>query len=199
MEETTQNPSVSFDRVVALNEAAKELLERSLKVNLLALNAMVQSKRSGGACRGFDEVSAQMRSWSQQLHGQLRSLGQLSQTTVRDLSLYEKQRRLSRLLERAIESVATVSSSAVLQRSRAELEANLLGLESGRRRLSLLIDDLVQLGMMASVLSRSAMIEAQSGPAEIRQQLSDVSREFYDNAEAVVETLRALLKSIRSE
>lgn len=199
MEEANLDPSLDFDRVVALNEAAKALLERSLKVNLLALNAMVQSKRSGGACRGFDEVSAQMRSWSQQLHGQLRSLGHLSQTTVRDLSLYEKQRRLSRLLERAVASVTAVSAAAALERSRAELDSNLLGLESGRRRLSLLIDDLVQLGMMASVLSRSAMIEAQSGPVEIRQQLSEVSREFYDNAEAVVETLRVLLKSIRSE
>jgi len=43
-----------FERVISLNEAAKELIARSFRVNLLALDAMVQSKRGGSSLRGFE-------------------------------------------------------------------------------------------------------------------------------------------------
>ena len=72
----------NFNRVAGLNEAAKELVARSYQVNLLALDAMVQSKRGGSSLRGFDEVSSQMRRWSRDLHVELERLAALSRRVV---------------------------------------------------------------------------------------------------------------------
>jgi phenylacetate-coenzyme A ligase PaaK-like adenylate-forming protein len=59
------------------------------------------------------------------------------------------------------------------------------------------LSDLDQLGLMAMVLSRSAMIEASSGTSEQRAQLGRVSQEFYQNSEFVISLLRSALKAVR--
>ena len=69
-------------QVVSLNEASKSLLTRSFEINLRSLNAIVQSKRSGGRLRGFDDVSSQIRTWSRELHQQLEELGRLGRGAV---------------------------------------------------------------------------------------------------------------------
>lgn len=183
-----------FARVVILNETAKELIARSFRVNLLALDAMVQSKRGGNSLRGFDEVSSQMRSWSRDLHQELERLGELSQKVVAEASTHCKEAHLLRLLDAAAAQSKNAAAEAALTLHRAEQ----LVRESEMRRTWRLVRDAVgdlnQLGLMAVVLSRAAMIEASGGSPEQRAQLSDVSQEFYRNAEAVVNALKGLLK-----
>jgi len=187
----------NFNRVAGLNEAAKELVARSYQVNLLALDAMVQSKRGGSSLRGFDEVSSQMRRWSRDLHVELERLAALSRRVVGEVSTASKDAHLLRLLQRAADS----SSNPVATQAFAARRAIQLDHEQGLARLwrevSDVLGDLDQLGMMAVVLSRSAMIEAASGAAEQRAQLGYVSQEFYRNSETVVNVLKTALKEQR--
>ena len=187
-----------FDQVVTLNEAAKELLVRSAQVNLLALDAMVQSKRGGGNLRGFDEVSSQMRMWSKELHQQLRELGELSASVLLRTSLHSKQRRKLELLEEAARCSDNADAQAACERSLREHQSLEATLARDARRTRDLLSDIDQLGMMAIVLSRSAMIEAASGDDQQRAQLNLVSQEFYRNSEAVLEILKATLNEMRS-
>lgn len=198
MQETkAQSERRGFDRVTSLNEAAKELISRSFRVDLLALDAMVQSKRGGGSLRGFDEVSSQMRSWSRDLHRELEELRHLSREVVVNVSTASKEDHLLRLLARAAASTGDeLATKAVALRETGQTERGQQLNVRWRRVLSSL-GDLDQLGMMAVVLSRSAMIEASSGNPEQRAQLNDVSQEFYRNSEAVVAVLKALLKVMR--
>lgn len=181
-----------------LNEAAKELLARSAQVNLLALDAMVQSKRGGSNLRGFDEVSWQMRMWSRELHEQLGELGALGASVLARTSLRSKHSRQLQLLTQATVASENVSLSAACERCRSEHEALDTALAVDLRKIRNVLSDIDQLGMMAIVLSRSAMIEAVSGDEQQRDQLYKVSREFYQNSEAVLETLKMTIAATRT-
>lgn len=91
----------SLDRVVALIVASNGLLSLSYRVNLLAIDAMLQSKRSGGGLLGFDAVASQMRAWTRDLHGQLEELNHQCYALVARSSQESRQRRVQRLLDAA--------------------------------------------------------------------------------------------------
>ena len=182
-------------QVVLINEAAKRLLVRSFEINLRSLNAIVQSKRSGGRLRGFDEASSQIRTWSRELHGQLERLVGLGREAVGLASLLLRQQRMVGLLG----SAARVSHNREAERALAEAEAALTthrtALRGTWRRLFGVIDDLNQLGLMACVLSRSAMIEATAADADQRPQLDELTKDFYVKSEEVAAIVRGLSKS----
>lgn len=187
-----------FERVVMLNEAAKQLLARSTRVDLLALDAMVQSKRGGGNLRGFDEVSSQMRLWSRELLQQLGELSALSASVLLQTSQRSKQARKLDLLAAAASASENPTLLAAHERLRAEHDALGDGLRKQARRTQNLLSDIDQLGMMAIVLSRSAMIEAASGDDQQREQLCKVSREFHQNSESVLEIIKSTLQATRA-
>jgi hypothetical protein len=186
----------SFRRVAKLNEATKELITRSLQVNLLALDAMVQSKRGGSRLRGFDEVSSQMRGWSKELHEKLEQLRELSRAIVVQVSIGTKEARLVSALQRTA-VLARTAIEPTLHRHFAEQAVRERELLQRWHEVLDLLFDIDRLGMMAIVLSRSAMIEASSGDVEQRAQLGQVSREFYAHSENVVTVLKGLIKAMR--
>ena len=182
--------TAEFARVAILNESTKQVLMRSFEVSLRALDAIVQSKRGGGALRGFDEVSSQMRVWSRELHGKLIHLSELSRSAVREVSEYAKSVRQQRLLV-GCQSTRAQDAVALARRDAEKAERRL---RDRWRGIALELDDLRQMGMMACVLSRSAMIEASSASDEQRDSLMNVSREFYDNAEDVLAILQEVIR-----
>lgn len=187
----------AFGWVIALSEASKKLVTHSFQVNLLALAAIVQSRRAGQSLRGFDEVASQMRRWSVDLHTELEKLRGIGREAVSLASQLTKAARLVDILERARGTRADTALERALERRRhsvEELDARIAG---ARRRLIGCVDDLCQLGLMATVLSRSAMIEAATASPLLREQLSQVSREFYTNADWVIGELQRLQKVLR--
>jgi len=199
VDDTARLEQHDFARVVRLNTAAKELISRSFRVNLLALDAMVQSKRGGSALRGFEEVSSQMRSWSRDLHRELEQLGELSRAAVARASASCKQRRLLRLLGQAATQSANAVAVAAHRQRDDEQKTRDDEMRRAWRRVSDVLSDLNQLGLMAVVLSRSAMIEASSGSSEQRAQLADVCQEFTRNAEIVTTVLKDLTRSMNQD
>lgn len=195
--EFTQVEQRNFERVAWLSEATKELIARSFRVNLLALDAMVQSKRGGSALRGFDEVSSQMRSWSRDLHRELEVLRRLSQEAVSRASRCSKEAHMLRLLGIAARTSGHSAAVRAFELLSAEQLVREADLARTWRRIADVLGDLDLLGMMATVLSRSAMIEAASGTEQQRAQLNDVSQEFYRHSEAVLKVLKGLIKAMK--
>lgn len=193
----TELPDNEFQlgRVVQMNEAAKQLLARSHRVNLLALDAIVQSKRGNTSARGFDEVSSQMLGWSRDLLALLQQLRDASATVVNRTSAATKDERLLRILANAVELSQCSRVATRYDLLARELNTAVLALRRDWRQVEEVLADLEQLGMMACVLSRSAMIEACSASAELRDQLSGVSQEFNTHAQSVVDTISALVRA----
>ncbi len=76
-----------FQNVVALTETTKVLLTHSFRVNILALDAMVQSKRGAGACAASMKSRPKCEPGAATLDTQLRRLSQLSTLIVVRTSL----------------------------------------------------------------------------------------------------------------
>jgi len=185
-------------QVVSLNEAAKRLLTRSFEINLRALNAIVQSKRSGGRLRGFDEASSQVRAWSRELHQQLSRLGGMVRDAVGLASAAISQQRLVALFAAAARQSGNAACARVLTDAEAALARHRTALRGLWRQVVGAVDELNQLGLMACVLSRSAMIEATAADVGQRAQLEELTKDFYVKSEEVVEIVRGLSASIRS-
>jgi len=173
--------------VVALNEASKTMSEHSFEVRLRALDALVRSvKNSGAGLPGFREVSLQMRRWSDDLTAQLEGLRKVCVEAVDFESKHRTLERRAKLINAAAhqcthgELGACVDSFVLREKDsrkvrRKQFEVTLEQLDSLR-----------QLGLIAIVLARTAMIEAAAAEAEERVVLSQVAREFGEHAAAVL-------------
>ena len=183
-------------RIVASHEFAKSVLFHSHQVNLHALDAIVRGIQGGSTLRGFAEVSNQMRNWTRELHAAVSALTELSAQQVHLFSDFVKKRRLITLLTAADgggdESAALRAS---VGRQAAELEAAALELKRLRRRVRNALEDLVQLGLMARVLSSAAMIESMAGDTEQRSELMHVSKGFAERSEQIADLIRLMLRN----
>lgn len=190
--------STALARVVELNEGAKAIRRHSFEVSLRALGATAKSLRAGSELRGFVEVSAQMQSWSRSLSRAVDHVTQLSTQQVRLVSDIVRRTRMLQILELSARGdKGQAALGEPLARLTAEVQDARARLKRLRDTLTDGLETLEQLGMMASALSRAALIEAASGNAEQRDELSLVSREFAQRADLVSDTIRQLMSHNR--
>jgi hypothetical protein len=181
-------------RVVELNEGAKSVLWESQQVSLQALDAVIRSTRAGTALRGFVEVSSQMRQWSRELHSAVEHVSGLSAAQVDAVSaLLRQERMLGLLTGAALEAPETSAIVAARDRARDRAEQTQSTLARLRRETTAALEDLQQLGLMASVLARAALIEAASGNDVEREELSIVAHAFATRSEQVLTVMRRML------
>jgi hypothetical protein len=183
--------------VVHVNEAAKQLVAAAFQVDLLALNAIVQSERCGGGLRSFEEVARHMKLWASELRTHLHALAADTSETVREVSTLLLRRRVARLLGEAargsdvpgIVAASRAATARVTQQERAASRA--------WARLAGHARALKRLGLMACVLSRLAMIEAESGGSRgEREALVEAAKAFNRNAEHVAGVVQALVEFV---
>src|SRR5262245_45793346 len=148
-------------KVVELNEGTKRILRVSDEVSLRALDAVVRSTRAGAALRGFVEVSSQMRNWSRELQSAVRQVSSLSGAQITNVSARVREERRLSLLEMATpSSLYGDSLLRATQRARALKTSLELNIARTHRETTRSLEELQQLGLMASLLSRAALIEA---------------------------------------
>ncbi|MET0386410.1 MAG: hypothetical protein ABW321_10650 [Polyangiales bacterium] len=181
-------------KVVELNEGTKQILDESHQVSLRALDAVVKSTRASAKLRGFVAVSSQMSHWSRELHVSVTRVSDLSASQVADVSGLLRQARLVKLLDAA---AAGSPAKAPIHGARDRAQQQTLALQERLVRLhretTLALEDLQQLGLMASVLARAALIEATCGDERERRELTEVAREFADRSEQVNTVARRML------
>lgn len=185
--------------VVALNEAAKDMREHSFQVRIRALDALVRSaKQQSSGLAGFREVSHQMRRWSDDLGSQLESLQKLCGESVVRESQFRTMLRKRRLMERA----AQLAPAGALEHCLSSTSLRDAKLRSTRlaelHRTIVELEALTQLGLMAIVLSHTAMIEAAGAGNRERAVLSQVAREFGEHANSVLRIGKRLVPLARS-
>jgi hypothetical protein len=190
--------TTALARVVELNEGAKEIRRHSFELSLRALGATAKSMRAGDTLRGFVEVSSQMQTWCRSLATAVDRVTVLSTQQVRLVSDIVRRARLQECLRLARQGrtpapgldLAADICAKELTKARAQLGLLRDALTDG-------IETLEQLGMMASALSRAALIEASGGSVEQRGELTVISREFSERAEQVSETVRQIISHNR--
>ncbi len=192
---TPQKPAVDTDllRIVHINEEIKRVVGVSVKINIMALNAIFLAKRAGTAALGFGVLSNELRVFSQDLRTCMESLNGLIHGCVNQVSIGLKGIRNSRLLTEAARlAPQQMSIVRILHDHEQENERRAERLTVLRRQLKGALEDVFQMVELGGVLAKSAKIEAAYGQS-FAPSLAQVSGEF----DGVVEEIRGSLESLR--
>lgn len=182
-----------LSRIVRINEEIKRVVGVSVKINIMALNAIFLAKRAGTAALGFGVLSNELRVFSQDLRNCMESLNSLIHACVNQVSVGLQGIRKVRLLREAAAMSQNKSSIAgVLQTRELENEQRIQQLNRLRRQLKSALEDVFRMVELGGVLAKSAKIEAAYGQG-FASSLSQVSGEF----DKVVDEIHSSLESLR--
>ena len=183
---------VDLLRIVRINEEIKQVVGVSLKINIMALNAIFLAKRAGVAARGFGVLSNEFRSFSQDLRNHMATLSTLVYNCVTEVSTTLQDARLTRLLGRAEQQSGQAVMQAIMQRRERRCDVHEENIVRLRGQLRRALDDAFQMVELGGVLAKSAKIEAAYGQG-FAASLSQVSGEF----DHIVEDIRRSLEALR--
>ena len=195
---TTMNakpPAAGTDllRIVHINEEIKRVVGVSVKINIMALNAIFLAKRAGTAALGFGVLSNELRVFSQDLRSCMESLNGLIHACVNQVSIGLQGIRKGRLLSEAARLAPQQASiTRILRGHEQEIERRAQRLGALRRQLKGALEDVFQMVELGGVLAKSAKIEAAYGQG-FAASLAQVSGEF----DGVVEEISGSLESLR--
>lgn len=182
-----------LSRIVRINEEIKRVVGVSVKINIMALNAIFLAKRAGTAALGFGVLSNELRVFSQDLRNCMESLNGLIHACVNQVSVGLQGIRKVRLLRQAAAMSQNKSSiSGVLEMRELENEQRIQQLNRLRRQLKSALEDVFRMVELGGVLAKSAKIEAAYGQG-FASSLSQVSGEF----DKVVDEIHSSLESLR--
>ncbi|NHC05975.1 chemotaxis protein [Azonexus fungiphilus] len=191
-----QAPQAGADllRIVRINEEIKAVVRVSLRINIMALNAIFLAKRAGTAALGFGVLSNELRVFSQDLRSSMGALGELIHRCVTEVSVVLQDIRHLRLLEAAAGTSPVPALAAVVRRREALGAEHRERLAALRRQLQRALEDAFQLVELGGVLAKSAKIEAAYGQG-FALPLAQVSGEFDGVVEEIRSSLQALQRS----
>jgi methyl-accepting chemotaxis protein len=189
----SQQMDTDLSRIVRINEEIKRVVGVSVKINIMALNAIFLAKRAGTAALGFGVLSNELRVFSQDLRNCMESLNSLIHACVNQVSVGLQGIRKVRLLREAAALSPNKSSiTGVLQARELENEQRVQQLNRLRRQLKSALEEVFRMVELGGVLAKSAKIEAAYGQG-FATSLSQVSGEF----DKVVDEIHSSLESLR--
>ena len=89
-------------RIVIINEEIKHVNKLSRKIYMLGLNAMLMSRRAGGAETGYARVTRELRLFSENLENAMQQLTKMITQMTNEVSIDVKAKRHSRTFTEAI-------------------------------------------------------------------------------------------------
>lgn len=190
-------------RIVQINESIKTVVTQARRINLLALNAILLSRRAGKLALGFGVISDELRTFSKDLTTTMRVLMNLSYSSVAIVSQFQRYSRINHILqntEKASHHQLVQQRLIFSNKKLAELET---GLNKAYQDLARYIDDAETAGRFGSVIARSLKIEATYGGG-FHQILAQIAVDFscyIDSIPVILQQVQTYLKrdSLRRE
>lgn len=190
--------AIDLQRIVAINEEIKAVVATAFRVNVMALNAIIISKKAGVTCRGFGVVSNEQRAYSRQLQECMQELRSTTYRAVDTLSMVLKQHKFTQIFQRTRSgsTKAALQLDRVLAEREVRLQAFADDLRQCRKALSFQVDEANRLGELGSILARAAKIEAAYG-SEFRDALRQTAADFELEVTAINRSLSTVVKELR--
>jgi hypothetical protein len=177
--------------IVVINEDIKRVVKLARRINILALNAILLSRRAGSVALGFGVIADELRSFSKDLTLSMQGLMQVSYGCVQTVSLCRRHRRMNNLMAQAQQQSAEYAS-AMGAHGRAQRLASLQGqLLQTYEQLQRLLVDAQAASRFGSVIARSLKIEATYGN-NFSGLLAQIAQEFAHDIEAIPDLLQRL-------
>lgn len=187
--------ALSLDWMVQVNEEIKQVTNLSFGVNLVALNAMLVSKRAGERSRGFGVVSSELRMFSGKLREAMSGLGLRIFDLVNEVAAMQKQSHERDHLQRAMgqgEKVCEFMGASFARKEEVLLQLT-QSMAADRDHLLRQVRRTLQLCGMGTALARSAKIESVYGG-----DMSDTLKQVSSQIEGTIEEILGILITLES-
>ena len=187
--------ALSLDWMVQVNEEIKKVTSLSFGVNMVALNAMLVSKRAGDRSRGFGVVSSELRIFSGKLRDVMNGLGLRIFDLINDVAAMQKQSHERDHMNRAMGQGDKIREfmGASIARKEMHLVQIIQAMEKDRDHLLLQVRRTLQLSDMGTSLARSAKIES-----VYAGDMSDTLKQVANQIEGIVEEILGILIALEA-
>ncbi len=184
-----------MDWMVQVNEEIKKVTNLSFGVNLIALNAMLVSKRAGERSRGFGVVSSELRVFSGKIREAMNGLGQRIYALINSVAAIQKQSHGRDHLQRVMgqgDKMREVMGASFARKEEALLKLT-RSIETDQGHLLRQVSRTLQLCDTGTSLARSAKIESVYGG-----DMSGTLRQVAIQIEGAIEEILGILKALES-
>lgn len=178
--------------IVKINEEVKSIVALARRIDRLALNAILLSRRAGRVALGFGVIADELRRFSKELTQCMQALMSLSYGSVGTVSSFERQKRLAHLVERTQVQLDGAGVSRKLTTRTLNVSALNAELHSTFVQLQQMLLTADESSRFGSVIARSLKIEATYGGGHSTL-LSQVADEFSQ----LIDTIPTLLAHIQ--
>lgn len=182
--------------IVEVNEDIKSVVTLARRINLLALNAILVSRRAGSVALGFGVIADELRGFSKNLTGTMQTLMSLSYQSVQTVSLYQRHVRMNKLIVLAQAQLMTSTLALKLHPNDDRIHTLRNELLNTYRGLQKLISDADDASRFGSVIARSLKIEATYGN-EFNSLLMQIALEFSQYIDAIPAILHRLNRNLQ--
>lgn len=182
--------------IVRVNEDIKSVVKLAHSINLLAINAILLSRKAGNVALGFGVISDELRMFSKTLTKNMEALMQLSYASIQTISLHRRYLRMNALMASAAEQITESAYRDYLHSSTEQamlLRSNTL---QAYERLQNLLRDAEDTSRFGSVISRSLKIEATYG-GSFSNMLAQIAADFGLFIDAIPEIIDRLNNTMR--
>ena len=184
---------MTYQSIVHISNEIRFVLNTSRQVNLAAQNASLAARRVGNAW-GFQAVSVELKTFSQQLGEAMGQMADDIHAVAQGVSANYRQHRLHHHQRTAAgNSSSNTALENALRRSEEQLKAIGHSLARRLRDLEMRVTKSLRLCNNGRALARSAMIEATGGGTSL-----SLLRNVADDIERTIEDIHQRLKKVKS-
>jgi hypothetical protein len=186
-------PSLSLNHAVSINEDLKRVIAMSREINVVAINALLISKRAGDQSAGFRVVALELRAFSEKICDVMDHLGQLIFRLVRRTAELLKQEKSLALLLQTADKCQDVPEALLrhVQHLKDLHDQVQLAKEKEWQQLVLEVQRSLPLCRSAAMLSNNGRIEAAYGNKMLDEMLQ-ISRQIDDAISQIIDQLKHL-------
>lgn len=184
--------------IVRVNEDIKAVVKLARSINLLALNAILLSRRAGDVALGFGVISDELRRFSKTLTKNMEALMQLSYISIQTISLHQRYLRMNTLMITAAQQITVSTYRDCLQDGAKRTQLLRDNTLQSYERLQGLLNDAEDTSRFGSVISRSLKIEATYGGG-FANMLAQIAADFSLFIDAIPSIIERLKNTIRGK
>ncbi|MDP2098726.1 MAG: methyl-accepting chemotaxis protein [Methylobacter sp.] len=186
-----------LELTLVICEDIKLIIEIPFKTNLIAVNAMLITRRAGIKSRGFGIIALELRLLSGRLRELMDQVSKVITLMIYDVVILCKTRRMMGYLQRAQaggDQYAILDTA--IMRKQAAMDRLDQGVEEDLFLLLTTLEDAYTLCKSSEALSRNAKIEAAYGQ-ELSGELKLVADRIETTMDEITASLQSLIHNIR--
>lgn len=186
-----------IELTLVICEDIKLIIEIPFKTNLIAINAMLITRRAGIKSRGFSIIARELRLLSGRLRELMDEVSRIITLMIYDVVILCKTQRMMNFLQKAQTGDRYAILDPAISRKQAEMNKLSQGIEEDLSRLLKTLENAYQLCKTSEALSRNAKIEAAYGQ-ELSGELKLVAERIETTMTEITSSLHALIHNIQA-